>query len=373
VSKSNEVVRRETRVDAIAKLLPKDDREHFYRLMAHLHDVQPDDEILQIVEAMGFLGLLIGKAPAEVAAEREKLEKLLLQQAPGAMAAERKELSKILSSSVSQMEEAAKKTAQYHAQLESRLTKLPEAIVNGISPEGIACSIGESMRQHLVDTGINRTVQGMYTMAQQMKQAAGTMHDAAAAISDDQRGVLPKLDAALRGMEANLEDATQRVVQLSGTLRAQARPWLPWGVVATLLVIIVLGMIMVFYTWPSEASRTSIHVDPNTLVQLPSKAGNLMPTLREKERQISQLEDKVKELEAQVAAGFCSDVGYQDDGYFDALVRMFGQALKLIAQLSASDRNPLIARLDRVRIISHSFGYGVGDDMDSLLAKYVRD
>ena len=73
------------------------------------------------------------------------------------------------------------------------------------------------------------------------------------------------------------------------------------------------------------------------------------------------------------AAGFCSDVGYQDDGYFDALVRMFDQALKIIAQLSASDRNPLIARLDRVRIISHNFGYGVGDDMDSLLAKYVRD
>ena len=73
------------------------------------------------------------------------------------------------------------------------------------------------------------------------------------------------------------------------------------------------------------------------------------------------------------AAGFCSDVGYQDDGYFDALVRMFDQALKLIAQLSASDRNPLIARLDRVRIISHNFGYGVGDDMDSLIAKYVRE
>jgi len=73
------------------------------------------------------------------------------------------------------------------------------------------------------------------------------------------------------------------------------------------------------------------------------------------------------------AVGFCSDVGYQDDGYFDALVRMFDQALQLIAQLSASDRNPLIARLDRVRIISHNFGYGVGDDMDSLLAKYVKD
>ena len=72
------------------------------------------------------------------------------------------------------------------------------------------------------------------------------------------------------------------------------------------------------------------------------------------------------------AAGFCSDVGYQDDSYFNALVRMFEQALQVIAQLSASDHNPLITRLDKVRTISHKFGYGVGVDMDSLLAKYVR-
>jgi hypothetical protein len=72
------------------------------------------------------------------------------------------------------------------------------------------------------------------------------------------------------------------------------------------------------------------------------------------------------------AAGFCSDIGYQDDGYFDALVRMFEQALKTIARLSANDRKGLIARLDRVRVISHNFGYGVGDDMDSLLAKCAR-
>ena len=71
-------------------------------------------------------------------------------------------------------------------------------------------------------------------------------------------------------------------------------------------------------------------------------------------------------------AGFCNDVGYQDDSYFGALVGMFEQAVKIIAQLPASDRNPLIARLDKVRTISHNFGYGVGDDMDSLLARYVR-
>ena len=73
------------------------------------------------------------------------------------------------------------------------------------------------------------------------------------------------------------------------------------------------------------------------------------------------------------AAGFCGDIGYQDDGYLDALVSMFGRALKTVAWLSASDRDALMARLDRVRVISHKFGYGVGDEMDSMLAEYMRE
>lgn len=72
------------------------------------------------------------------------------------------------------------------------------------------------------------------------------------------------------------------------------------------------------------------------------------------------------------AAGFSNNVGYQDEGYFDALVHMFEQALKVTRQLSAADRDALIARLDRVRSISHNLGYGVGDDMDSLLARNRR-
>ena len=72
------------------------------------------------------------------------------------------------------------------------------------------------------------------------------------------------------------------------------------------------------------------------------------------------------------AAAFCNDIGYQDDNYFDALVRMFEQAVKITAQLPATDRNPLIARLDEVRAISHNFSYGVGDHMGSLLVEYAR-
>ena len=72
------------------------------------------------------------------------------------------------------------------------------------------------------------------------------------------------------------------------------------------------------------------------------------------------------------AAGYCRDIGYQDEGFFDALVRMFEQALKSANTLPVEGRDGLLARLDRVRKISHAFGYGVGDDMDYLLAKYAK-
>jgi hypothetical protein len=72
------------------------------------------------------------------------------------------------------------------------------------------------------------------------------------------------------------------------------------------------------------------------------------------------------------AAGFCNDIGNDDEGYFDSLVRMFERALTLAHTLPAHGRDGLLTRLDAVRGISHRFGYGVGDDMDFLLSKYTR-
>jgi hypothetical protein len=73
------------------------------------------------------------------------------------------------------------------------------------------------------------------------------------------------------------------------------------------------------------------------------------------------------------AAGFSNDIGLQDEGYFDALVLMFEQALKIIAALPNTARPALLDRLDDVRRISHNFGYGVGDDMDDLLGRSEFD
>jgi hypothetical protein len=71
------------------------------------------------------------------------------------------------------------------------------------------------------------------------------------------------------------------------------------------------------------------------------------------------------------AAGFSKDLSHDDAGYFDALLRMFGQALKTTNTLASNVRSGFITRLDRVRNISHEFGYGVGGDMDVLLSEFV--
>lgn len=72
------------------------------------------------------------------------------------------------------------------------------------------------------------------------------------------------------------------------------------------------------------------------------------------------------------AAGFCQDIGFQEEAYFNTLVRMFEQAIKTVATLDAKNCGGFMMRLDRVREISHDFGYGVGDDMGYLVAEHTR-
>ena len=52
---------------------------------------------------------------------------------------------------------------------------------------------------------------------------------------------------------------------------------------------------------------------------------------------------------------------------------MFEQALKTIAALPEANRPAWWERLDAVRQRSHNIGYGVGENMDELLAEHGVD
>ena len=72
------------------------------------------------------------------------------------------------------------------------------------------------------------------------------------------------------------------------------------------------------------------------------------------------------------AVGFCNDIANQDESYFSALARMFEQALTSVDELPASNRNALIARLDRVHRIGRQFGYGAGNAIDYAFTRYTK-
>ena len=65
--------------------------------------------------------------------------------------------------------------------------------------------------------------------------------------------------------------------------------------------------------------------------------------------------------------GFCS---VDDEVYFNALVRMFEQALKCIRQLDSDQQEHYLERLDSVHSQADDWGWGVSSDMDDLMAKY---
>ncbi len=61
---------------------------------------------------------------------------------------------------------------------------------------------------------------------------------------------------------------------------------------------------------------------------------------------------------------FLAGCGIDDEGFYDALVRMFEQALQYILTLPKAQQTAFLVRLDHVRQLGQEVGWGVGDDFD---------
>jgi hypothetical protein len=67
----------QTLFDELAGLVPAERLAEYYRVIAHTRTLGPNDEMLRLLEAMGLLALLTRETPAEIAAERKSLQKIL--------------------------------------------------------------------------------------------------------------------------------------------------------------------------------------------------------------------------------------------------------------------------------------------------------
>jgi hypothetical protein len=170
--------------DEIASLLPAEQREHFYRRMTQLGHLGPDDEILQLAEALGFLAVLTRQAPSEMAVERLKLESLF-----------QNTLDTI---------KAANHTALvYQADIDQRLRGLPADFAGALNPKRLAVQLSETIRQHFQQTGIPAVSEDLAHHAQDLRLTSEQLSTTVATFADPERGAVTQLSRGLAAMQAN--------------------------------------------------------------------------------------------------------------------------------------------------------------------------
>jgi hypothetical protein len=194
----------DTLFDSIARLLPVADREHFFRRMAHLRDLSPNDDMLQIAEAMGFLALLIRQAPPEIANERAKLE-ALFQDALGT-------LKHVNDSALA-----------HHRDLERRLENLPAAVALSLSPQNIAALLSESLRQQFQETGLPALAETVAVHTQTLRKATSDFAKAFESFSDPECGATARVHRAMTCVHGDLDSAANRVRALTNALGKDLR------------------------------------------------------------------------------------------------------------------------------------------------------
>jgi hypothetical protein len=183
----------ETIFDQIAKLLPPDLREHFFRRIAPLRDLSPNDDMLLIAEAMGFLALLIRETPPLLTAERQALENL------------------------------HRNIVQSNTQLEDRLLDLPAEIQAGINADAIAAKIAESIRQSFIQTELASVAQELHLHVGTITEATRQLAAMAAGFDDSHAGLVARVQHAVTATLANLGNAAAHIRTVSKDLTSQVR------------------------------------------------------------------------------------------------------------------------------------------------------
>lgn len=125
------------------RLTDPQDRETYARLVSYFHALPPGDEFRQQMEMLGLLSLIGQRIPDALA---EFLAELRAH---------------------------TKASAECHAQVDSRLSKLPAEITDGVDVAAIAKGMSEAFRQQLAATALQDTASLLRASARDIKALSG--------------------------------------------------------------------------------------------------------------------------------------------------------------------------------------------------------
>jgi hypothetical protein len=213
-----------TLFDSLARLVPPELQTDYYRVLAHTRTLGPDDEMLRILEAMGILALITRHTPKDIADERERIQEML-------------DLHLQFSN------ESQQKMLGYVHFIEGRLSELPSEIEAGLDPQQIAKILGESLRQHFVQSGVPDTVAGLQATTAAMGNVQKRLNAALLDLTDRDGGVAAKVDSANRHIVNTLDRRTKALDELLHEFKTDLlRIWIPLATGGAMLIGMFAGM-----------------------------------------------------------------------------------------------------------------------------------
>ena len=210
--------------DSLARLVPPELQTDYYRVLAHTRTLGPDDEMLRILEAMGILALVTRHTPKDIANERERIQEML-------------------DCHLHFSDEAQQKMLGYVHFIEGRLSELPSEIEAGLDPQQIAKILGESLRQHFVQSGVPDTVAGLQATTAAMENVQKRLSAALLDLTDRDGGVAAQVDSANRHIVNTLDRRTKALDELLHEFKTDLlRIWIPLATGGAMLIGMFAGI-----------------------------------------------------------------------------------------------------------------------------------
>jgi hypothetical protein len=239
--------------DELAGLVPAERQAEYYRVIAHTRTLSPNDEMLRVLEAMGMLALLTRETPAEIAAER-------------------KSLRKILESSASQANAVEKRMGGYASHLESRLAQLPKELQEGLDPPRIAKLLGESLRQCFQQSGLPETAGMLGKSCSEMQAVQKRLVNVLHEVAHPEGGVIAKVQSANESLLRSMTTRAQDIDDLLSRMEKQVwATWLPVVASAALALGFLLG------TWVASERQSTPETPSAPQVQQGLAAPDVTP------------------------------------------------------------------------------------------------